>query len=401
MTTSRFDVAVVGAGIVGLATARELGLRRPGLRIAVLDKEERVGSHQTRHSSGVVHRGVYYAPGSVKARLCVTGAAQILAYCDARAIPVLRCGKVVVATDHTELARLEELYRRSLANGVPGVELIDGERLAEIEPHVRGVRALRSPETSVVDYQLVAEAFADDVRAGGGDVLLGCEVRAIRTAANATVLETTRGDVEARVVVTCAGLHADRVSTMTGGSPDPRIVPFRGDYLRLRPERRKLVRGLVYPVPDPAFPFLGVHTTVRPDGDVWLGPNAVLALAREGYRRRDLDVGDLLDVLRSPGFRRLARRHWRVGGTEMLRDLSARLLVRSAQKLLPELGVGDVVHGPSGIRAQALDHDGTLVDDFVIDQSAGVTHVRNAPSPGATSSLAIGSWIADRVEPSL
>ncbi len=331
----------------------------------------------------------------------MAGAEQLLAYCDARAIPVLRCGKVVVATDRTELARLDELYRRSVANGVPGVELIDAERLAELEPHVRGIRALRSPGTSVVDFQLVAEAFANDVRAGGGEVLLGREVRAIRTSAGTTVLETTGGDIESRVVVTCAGLHADRVATMTGGSPDPRIVPFRGDYLRLRPERRSLVRGLVYPVPDPAFPFLGVHTTVRPDGDVWLGPNAVLALAREGYRRTDLDVRDLLDVLRSPGFRRLARRHWRVGGTEMLRDLSARLLVRSAQRLLPGLRVEDVVHGPSGIRAQALDEDGGLVDDFVIEQYVGVTHVRNAPSPGATSSLAIGSWIADRVEPTL
>jgi L-2-hydroxyglutarate oxidase len=401
VASSRFDVVVVGAGIVGLATARELATRRPGLRIAVVDKEDRVGAHQTLRSSGVVHQGVYYAPGSLKAELCVAGARALVAYCDARAIPVLRCGKVVVATDRSELGRLEELHRRSVANGVPEVQLLSAEELAELEPHVRGIRALRSPATAVVDFQLVADSFADDVRSLGGEILLGHEVRAIRTSGGATLLETTGGDVQAAAVVACAGLQADRVSAMTGGSRDPRIVPFRGDYLRLRPDRRGLVRGLVYPVPDPAFPFLGVHTTVRPDGDVWLGPNAVLALAREGYRRRDVDLGDLIDTFRSPGFRRLARRHWRVGGEEMLRDLSARLLVRSAQKLLPELEVGDVEHGPSGIRAQALDRDGGLVDDFVIERSGNVTHVRNAPSPGATSSLAIAGWIADRVDPTL
>ncbi len=397
MGTPRFDVVVVGAGIIGLATARELQRRRPGGRVAVVDKEKAPGAHQTSHSSGVVHRGVYYAPGSLKAQLCVEGAAALLAYCEERGIPVLRCGKVVVATEADELPRLDELHRRSLANGVPRVELIGPERLRELEPHVAGVRALHSPETAVVDFARVAAAYADDVRAAGGELLLGREVVALSRRGGTAVIETNGGDVEAERVVVCGGVFADRLAALTGAPPEPRIVPFRGDYLRLRPERRHLVRGLVYPVPDPAFPFLGIHTTVRPDGDVWLGPNAVPALAREGYRRRDVSLRDVRDALRAPGFRRLARGHWRLGLDEMVRDLSTRRFVAAARKLLPELDVDDVLPGPSGIRAQALAVDGTLLDDFVFHESDGVVHVRNAPSPGATSSLAIARVIADRV----
>ena len=397
MPTPRFDVVVVGAGIIGLATARELQRRRPGSRVAVVDKEATPGAHQTSHSSGVVHRGVYYAPGSLKAQLCVEGAAALLAYCDERGIPILRCGKVVVATSADELPRLEELHRRSLANGVPRAELIGPDRLRELEPHVAGVRALHSPETAVVDFARVAAAYADDVRTAGGELLLGREVIGISQRRAAALVETTAGDVEAERVVVCGGVHADRLAGLTGAPPEPRIVPFRGDYLRLRPERRHLVRGLVYPVPDPAFPFLGIHTTVRPDGDVWLGPNAVLAFAREGYRRRDVSLRDVRDALRAPGFRRLARGHWRLGLDEMVRDLSTRRFVAAARKLLPELDVEDVLPGPSGIRAQALAVDGTLLDDFVFHESEGVVHVRNAPSPGATSSLAIARVIADRV----
>ena len=396
---ARYDVAVVGAGILGLAVARELQSRRPGLRLVVLDKEHGIALHQTGRSSGVVHRGVYYAPGSLKARLCVEGAERLLAYCDERGLPVLRCGKVVVATSGDELPRLDELHRRSLANGVPRVELVGPERLRELEPHVAGLRALHSPETAVVDFRLVAEAYAGDVREAGGEVLLGREVVGLSRRSALTHVETTAVDVAAAQVVVCAGLHADRVAALSGAEPEPRIVPFRGDYVVLRPERRHLVRGLVYPVPDPAFPFLGIHTTVRLDGDVWLGPNAVLALAREGYRRRDVSARDVLDTLRSPGFRRLARRHWQVGGTETARDLSTRLFVRAARKLLPGLQVDDVRPGPAGIRAQALGPDGTLLDDFVFHEADGVLHVRNAPSPGATSSLAIARVIADRCAP--
>jgi L-2-hydroxyglutarate oxidase LhgO len=392
----RADVAVVGAGIVGLAAARAVLARRPGIRLIVLDKEDAVGTHQTARSSGVIHRGVYYAPGSLKARLCVAGAAALETYCAEREIPVLRCGKVVVATTPEEIPRLEELHRRSVANGVPEVELIGPERLRELEPHAAGLRALHSPATSVVDFALVARAYADDVRAAGGDVLLGHALERLERRPDATVLHTSRGPLEATQVIVCAGVHADRIAALAGAPREPRIVPFRGDYLRLRPERRHLVRGLVYPVPDPAFPFLGVHTTVRPDGDVWLGPNAVLALGREGYRRRDVDLGDLLDALRAPGVRRLARRHWRMGAGEMARDVSTRLFVETARRLLPELRREDVLPGPGGIRAQALDADGSLVDDFVVHEAGGAIHVRNAPSPGATSSLAIGELIADR-----
>jgi (S)-2-hydroxyglutarate dehydrogenase len=398
MGGSRFDVVVVGAGIIGLAVARELQARRPGLEIAVVDKEPIVGAHQTGRSSGVVHRGVYYAPGSLKARLCVDGAERLLAYCEERGIPVLRCGKVVIATTAEELPRLDELHRRSLANGVPDVELIDGERLRELEPHVAGLRAVHSPRTAVVDFSLVAAAYADDVRAAGGEVLLGREVVGFARRGGATAVETTGGELEAGRVVVCAGVHGDRLAALTGAPAEPRIVPFRGDYLVLKPERRHLVRGLIYPVPDPVFPFLGVHTTVRPDGEVWLGPNAVLALAREGYRRRDVSVRDLRETVRSPGFRRLARRHWRTGVAETVRDLSVRSFVAAARRLLPDLEAADVLPGRAGIRAQALAPDGTLLDDFVFHEAQGVVHVRNAPSPGATSSLAIASVVADRVE---
>ena len=397
MAASRFDVVVVGAGIIGLATARELQRRRPGDRVGVVDKETVAGAHQTSHSSGVVHRGVYYAPGSLKAQLCVEGAAALLAYCDERGIPVLRCGKVVVATDEGELPRLQELYRRSRANGVPAVELIGPERLRELEPHVAGARALHSPETAVVDFARVVAAYAEDVQAAGGELLLGREVVGLSRRGGTTVVETTAGDLEAECVVVCGGVYADRLAALSGAPQEPRIVPFRGDYLRLRPDRRHLVRGLVYPVPDPAFPFLGIHTTVRPDGDVWLGPNAVPALAREGYRKRDVSLGDMVDAARAPGFRRLVRGHWRMGLGEMVRDVSTRRFVAAARKLLPELDVADVLPGPSGIRAQALGLDGTLLDDFVFHEAEGVVHVRNAPSPGATSSLAIARVIAERV----
>ncbi len=388
------DVAVVGAGILGLATARALVRAAPGLRVAVLDKEHRIGAHQTGRSSGVVHSGVYYAPGSLKAELCVRGARELAAFCEENGIPFVRCGKLIVAVEPAELPRLEELRRRAAANGVAGAELVGPERLRELEPHAAGVRALHVPSTAITDFALVAQAYADDVVAAGGAVLLGREVVGFERRGGKTLVRTSGGDVEARGVVACAGVHADRVARLCGGSPEPRIVPFRGDYLVLRPERRSLVRGLVYPVPDPAFPFLGVHTTLRLDGDVWLGPNAVLAFGREAYGRFQLDARDLLDALRAPGFRRLARRHWRTGTAELLRDYSRRLFVASARRLLPELSPNDVLPGPSGIRAQALASDGTLVDDFVFERQEGVLHVRNAPSPGATSSLPIGARIA-------
>lgn len=392
-----YDLAVIGAGIIGLASARELLRRFPRLRVAVLDKETAVGRHQTGHNSGVIHSGVYYAPGSLKARLCVQGARELYAYCAVAGIPTDRCGKVIVATDQDELPRLEELQRRGAANGVAGLEMIGPERLREVEPYCVGVRALLVPGTGIVDYGRVATAFAADVQAAGGQILPGSAVRAIRVRADSVILETTTGDVQARHVVACAGLQADRVARMSGAPAEPRIVPFRGDYWQLRPERRYLARNLIYPVPDPAFPFLGVHFTRRQtDGAVWLGPNAVLAFAREGYGRLDTDLTDLAEVLGYAGFRALAAKFWRTGLAELQRDFSKRAFLHSLQRYVPALSIADLLPGPAGVRAQALDSQGRLVDDFVVNVQAGrIIHVRNAPSPAATSSLAIGSLITD------
>jgi (S)-2-hydroxyglutarate dehydrogenase len=398
LTDLRADVAVVGGGILGLATARALLLRRPSLRLVVLEAETEIATHQTGRSSGVIHRGLYYVPGSLKARLCVEGAAALLRYCDEKRIPHRLCGKVVVATTPAELARLEELYRRGIANGVPRLELIGPERLRELEPHAAGLRALHSPETGVVDFREVAAAYAEDVAARGGEVHSGREVSAIVRRGGSVLLRTTEGDVEVSHAVACAGVNADRLAALDGRGREPRIVPFRGDYWVLRGHARDLAKALLYPVPDPTFPFLGVHTTLRMDDSMWLGPNAVLAFARDGYRRWNVRPRDLWDALSAPGFRSLARRHWRIGAMEMLRDWFRSLLVREARKLLPELQARDVVQGPAGIRAQALAPDGTLVDDFVFDGDERVVHVRNAPSPGATSSLAIGDEIAARLE---
>ncbi len=343
----------------------------------------------------MVHSGVYYTPGSLKARLCVQGASQLSVFCEERGIPFQRCGKVIIAATAGELPRLEELHRRAVANGVERVELIGRERLAELEPHSAGVRALHVPGTAITDFVGVARGYADDVLVAGGSVLVGHEVTGVSSRRRSVLLTTSAGEVEASHVIVCAGVYADRVARLCGGSVEPRIVPFRGDYYVLRPERRGLVNGLVYPVPDPTFPFLGVHTTLRPDGSIWLGPNAVLAFAREGYGRFHVRPRDLVETLGTPGFRRLARRHWRIGTVELVRDYSRRLFVASARKLIPDLRSDDVRRGPAGIRAQAIASDGSLVDDFVFEGGDRILHVRNAPSPGATSSLPIGATIAN------
>ncbi len=390
----------MGAGLVGLATALRLLQARPGARVVVLDKESEVAAHQSGHNSGVIHAGIYYAPGSLKARLCREGKAELEAYLEAKAIPFERVGKLVVALSERELPRLRDLAERARANGVPGLEDVGPERIREIEPHAAGIRALWSPTTGVVDYRRVALAYADDVRALGGALALGRPVTGIRRTGRELVLATPSGDVRARNVVTCAGLWSDRVAALTRGGrarrDAPRIVPFRGDYLRLVPDARHLVRGLLYPVPDPRFPFLGVHLTRRIDGEVWAGPNAVLAFAREGYRRRDVDVPELLAIARDPGFLRLAARFWRMGAAEMWRDWSRAAFVAEVRRFLPELRDDQLEDGPSGVRAQALGRDGRLVDDFDLAASTHVLHVRNAPSPAATSSLAIGRVLAER-----
>jgi L-2-hydroxyglutarate oxidase LhgO len=392
-----YDVVVIGAGIVGMAVSRELLSRYPRLRLAVLDKEPNVGQHQSGHNSGVLHSGIYYAPGSLKARLCVQGQREMYAYCEQKGIPTDRCGKVIVASNESELPRLENLLQRGQANGVEGLEMIGPERLREIEPHCVGVKALWSPNTGIVDYSRVVRAYADDVQAAGGDVLPGYGVDAISERPGRVVLQTAAGEVEAPHVVACAGLHSDRVARLSGAPRDPRIVPFRGDYWVLRPDRRDLARNLIYPVPDPSFPFLGVHFTRRiDDGSVWLGPNAVLAFSREGYRRLDLRPRDLAEALAYRGFQRLAAKFWQTGMQEMVRDFSKEAFLKSLQVYVPELTLADLLPGPSGVRAQALGPDGALVDDFVFNtQTNRIVHVRNAPSPGATSSLAIGRQIAD------
>jgi (S)-2-hydroxyglutarate dehydrogenase len=398
----RYDAVVVGAGIVGLATAMKLVERHPRLRLAVLDKEPVIGAHQTGHNSAVLHRGVYYAPGSLKARLCVAGSEELVRFCEANQIAVERCGKVIVAVDDAELPALAELERRGRANGVPGLERIGPERLLELEPHVAGRAALYSPQTGVVDFRRVAEAYADVISEAGGEIRFRHGVRAIRRSGGALRLETDGGDVETRHLITCAGLHSDRVAAMSDPQADRslRIVPFRGDFYVLRPERRHLARNLVYPVPDTRFPFLGVHFTRRPDGEVWAGPNAVLAFAREGYRRTDVAWRDLHDAVGYRGFWRMAARYWRVGSAELYRDLVKGAFVAALRRYVPELSADDLLPGPSGVRAQAVRLDGHLVDDFVVQvaEAGRAIHVRNAPSPAATASLAIGSLIADEAD---
>ncbi|HEX9044554.1 MAG TPA: L-2-hydroxyglutarate oxidase [Candidatus Limnocylindrales bacterium] len=386
------DLAIVGGGIVGLATAYRLLEARPGLRLVVLEKEAELATHQTGRNSGVVHSPNTYTPGSLKARLCGQGMAAALAFADAQGIPYDRCGELIVATTPGELPRLASIAERAHANGVDARE-VGPEQMREIEPAVVGLRGLHVPATAILDWRRVALTIAAEVRARGGSILTAAEVGAIRRTSSGLVLETTAGTVAAAHVVTAAGLQSDRVAALTappGERPELRIVPFRGDYAVLRPAARRFCRGLIYPVADPRFPFLGVHLTRRFDGQVWAGPNAVLAFGREAYRRREVDLRELAAILAFPGFQRLARRYWRTGGAEMIRDWSRRLFVRALQRYTPDIGLDDIAWGPSGIRAQAVGRDGRLADDFVIAGGPRVLHVLNAPSPAATASLAIG-----------
>ncbi len=391
-------IGVIGAGIVGLAVARRMAETEPGAEVTVLEKEREVGAHQTGHNSGVVHAGVYYSPGSLKARLCRRGVELLKPYCGQRGLAYVECGKLIVARHAGELGRLDEIERRAAANGVPGLRRLGPPEMVEVEPHVRGVSALHSPHTAIVDFRAVARAYADDVRAAGGGVRLGFEVVAISKVGSGVRVRSRAGEELAfdRLVV-CGGLHSDRLARMAGEGREPWLVPFRGEYHRLISAREQLVKGLIYPVPDPAYPFLGVHFTRRVEGGVDIGPNAVLAFKREGYRRSDVSASDLLDVLRSRGFRRLARRHWRMGAAEMWSSLSTRAFIARARDFIPELTTADVQPAPAGVRAQALDPDGSLVDDFRIARAGGLVLVRNAPSPAATSALAIGEYVVDQL----
>jgi L-2-hydroxyglutarate oxidase LhgO len=388
------DVAIIGGGIVALAIASALSEQAPRARLVILEKEPRLALHQTGHNSGVIHSGIYYRPGSYKARLCVEGARLMQQFCAVHGIRVDRCGKVIVATTEAELPRLAALYERGMANGVPGLSLIETARLRELEPHAAALRAIHSPTTAIVDFKEVATAMATELTARGVAIETGAKVIAITRTGDGFELTTPRLPVRARTVVNCAGLHADVVATMAGATPGMKIIPFRGEYYFLKPERRHLVNGLIYPVPDPEFPFLGVHFTRTVHGDVEAGPNAVLAFAREGYRFGTVHAGELLDTLTYRGFWAMARRYWRTGVYEVYRSLSKAAFVRALQRLVPELKPEDVKRGGAGVRAQAVDPNGALVDDFRIVESPGAIHVLNTPSPAATASLAIGRHIA-------
>jgi L-2-hydroxyglutarate oxidase LhgO len=393
-----YDIAVVGGGIVGLATSRELLLRHPRLKLANVEKEDAYHRHQTGRNSGVIHSGIYYKPGSLKAKLCVEGRKLAWQYLENKGIPYKQVGKLIVATDPSELGPLDDLWVRGQQNGIENLEMLDEREIREREPACRGIKAISSPVTGIVDWSLVARAYADDARELGADMYLGHRVVGIERRSGVTTIRTAKGDIAAKAVITCAGLYSDKVAQMTGGGRDPKIVPFRGDYLVLKPEKTSLVRGNIYPVPDPEFPFLGVHFTPRMDGSIWLGPNAVLAFAREGYAFFDINPPELWDALTYPGFFKLATKYWKIGAGEMYRDLVRSAYVKALQRYIPELTPGDTLPGPAGVRAQAMAPDGSLVDDFVFEGSPGVVHVRNAPSPAATSSLAIGKHIADDAE---
>ena len=395
------DLVVVGAGIVGLAAARELALRHPGLRVIVLEREGVVAAHQTGHSSGVIHSGVYYEPGSLKARLCVAGARELYAYCEQRSIAARKTGKLIVAGGEGELERLDELERRGTENGVPGLRRLGPAEVAAVEPHACGVAALHSPETGVVDFARVARALAADLAADRGRLITRCAVESIADRGAVATVHHRHGSTSARAVVVCAGAWADRLARQAGAAASPRIVPFRGGYLRLRPERAGLVRASIYPVPDPNLPFLGAHLTRGHDGRVLLGPSALIVGARDAYRPSRVRGADLRDTLAWPGTWRLVRRYWRAALTEVRQATSRTALVAAAQRLVPELRVEDFTPGPAGVRAQAVARDGTLVDDFVISRTERGIYVRNAPSPAATSALPLGRLIADEVGPLL
>jgi L-2-hydroxyglutarate oxidase len=399
---SQYDLTIIGAGILGLATAMKIIEVHPRIKLLILDKEAQVAQHQTGHNSGVIHSGLYYRPGSIKAQSCVSGRKALIEFCDRNGVPYEVCGKIVVATSEAELPRLEELQRRGVANGLQGLEMIGPERLREFEPHASGLKALYVPETGIIDYTKVAEAYSRKIREAGGKIVLSSKVTGIIERAGEIALLTTSGDYRSQHLINCCGLQSDLVAKMTGSDAsghqdEHRIIPFRGEYYKLAPEKYFLVRNLIYPVPDPTFPFLGVHFTrmIKGDGGIEAGPNAVFAFAREGYQKTDINVSDLWSTVSFRGFWAMTGKYWQTGFGELYRSLSKSAFVKALQKLLPEITESDLIPGGAGVRAQAVSASGALVDDFVIRQSRNAIHVLNAPSPGATASLAIGQSIAD------
>jgi len=395
--SSQVNVAIIGAGIVGLATGLELTHRFPGISLAVIEKESVVAGHQSSHNSGVIHSGIYYKPGSLKAKLCVEGGEALQRFCQENSVPYDICGKVIVATAERELPRLNELYRRGDKNGLKGLRMLTADEIREFEPYATGIRGIRVPSTGIVDYVKVAEKYAELIASRGGAIHLSHEVIALMRSSGNTVVETTRGPIQTKLVINCAGLQSDRVSRMANAKLDLTIVPFRGEYYEMVPAKRHYLKGLLYPVPDPQFPFLGVHFTRRMGGGIEAGPNAVLAMKREGYLKNSFDFGDVFEYARFPGFWTMTAKHWRMSLGEYHRSWSKAAFVRALQRLMPELAREDLVPGASGVRAQALDIKGKLIDDFHFVYTDGMVHVCNVPSPAATASLAIGKHIVDTV----
>ena len=395
MSSTKYDIVIIGAGIIGLATGMKLLERFPNINLAILEKDSKEGTQQSGHNSGVIHSGIYYKPGSLKAKFCVAGRASMTQFCDENGIPVRTCGKLIVATDMAGEDRLRALEERGSANQVEGLRFVDQDEMAEIEPHVKARKALYAPGTGIVDYRNVTSVYAGRVKSLGGEIFFNTELIGSKIIGSTTVLKTSTGEYECSNVINCAGLHSDLVAETMGVRVDLRIIPFRGEYYKLRKESEFLVKGLIYPVPDPAFPFLGVHLTQTMKGWVEAGPNAVLAAKREGYRKRDFSFSDFVRTIAFPGFWKMSVREWKTGLWEINRSLRKGVFLDSLQQLVPELSSDDLAGTGSGVRAQAVDSAGNLIDDFRIEESPRAIHVLNAPSPGATSSLVIGEHIAN------
>ncbi len=394
MAQSRYDIAIIGGGIVGMATAMALTESYPRYKVVVLEKERQLAQHQTGHNSGVIHSGIYYRPGSYKAKLCVEGARLMVKFCEENGIKYELCGKVIVATEERELGPLATLHERGISNGVEGLQLLSPEQLKEIEPHANALQGLLSPNTGIADYAQVVAAMAETVKKRGAEVLTGAKVEKITSHDNTVYLETVSGTVETSYLINCGGLYSDQIMGMMGIKSDVQIIPFRGEYYMLRSERRHLIRGLIYPVPDPRFPFLGVHFTKTVHGDIEAGPNAVLALAREGYRKGDFNLSEAASIIGYSGFWSMTKRYWKMGLYEFYRSMSSSAFTKALQRLVPEIRKEDLSPGSAGVRAQAVDKHGNLIDDFKITQTHNAIHVQNAPSPAATASIAIGRHIA-------
>ena len=395
MSSTKYDIVIIGAGIIGLATGMKLLERFPNINLAILEKDSKEGTQQSGHNSGVIHSGIYYKPGSLKAKFCVAGRASMTQFCDENGIPVRTCGKLIVATDMAGEDRLRALEERGSANQVEGLRFVNQDEMAEIEPHVKARKALYAPGTGIVDYRNVTSVYADRVKSLGGEIFFNTELIGSKIIGSTTVLETSTGEYECSNTINCAGLHSDLVAETMGVRVDLRIIPFRGEYYKLRKESEFLVKGLIYPVPDPAFPFLGVHLTQTMKGWVEAGPNAVLAAKREGYRKRDFSFSDFVRTIAFPGFWKMSVREWKTGLWEINRSLRKGVFLDSLQQLVPELSSDDLAGTGAGVRALAVDSAGNLIDDFRIEESRGAIHVLNAPSPGATSSLVIGEHIAN------